>query len=104
VHVERGGYVFRTGEVARYGYVLGAGKVGMGRPTTAGRRRLMTLFLPGDPFGLTSVFDGTPRAVDAVALNEGVSFAFPAAALREWVLGDARRCRRSGTDRTPARR
>ncbi|MET7994505.1 cyclic nucleotide-binding domain-containing protein [Amycolatopsis sp. NPDC005232] len=53
-HYPRGEVIFHTGEHAGFGYLVVAGKVAMGRTTPTGRERLMTLFLPGDPFGITS--------------------------------------------------
>jgi CRP/FNR family transcriptional regulator, cyclic AMP receptor protein len=86
----RGEFVFRAGEVAAYGYLVQTGKIGMGRVTSSGRRQLMTVFLPGDPFGITSVFDRTVRVADGLALSDAAVLGLPAARLREWVLADAR--------------
>ena len=86
----RGEFVFQAGEVAGYGYLVESGKIGMGRATSSGRRQLMTLFLPGDPFGITSVFDRTLRVADGLALSDAEVLGLPAARMREWVLSDAR--------------
>jgi CRP/FNR family transcriptional regulator, cyclic AMP receptor protein len=86
----RGEFVFRAGEIAAFGYLVETGKIGMGRATSSGRRQLMTLFVPGDPFGLTSVFDRTARVTDGVALSDAEVLGLPAARLREWVLSDVR--------------
>ncbi|MEW2500902.1 Crp/Fnr family transcriptional regulator [Amycolatopsis sp. NPDC047767] len=89
-HYPRGEVIFQTGEPAPFGYLVVAGKVAMGRTTPTGRERLMTLFLPGDPFGITSVFEGNARVSDAVAISDADVIALPAARLREWVLSDPR--------------
>ncbi|HRW19076.1 MAG TPA: Crp/Fnr family transcriptional regulator [Dermatophilaceae bacterium] len=68
--LERGDILFREGEAGDRLYVIGEGKVKLGRTSTDGRENLVAILGPGEMFGELSLFDPGPRTMTATAVAE----------------------------------
>lgn len=68
--LERGDILFREGDQGDTLYVIGEGKVKLGRTSTDGRENLIAILGPGEMFGELSLFDPGPRTMTATAVAE----------------------------------
>ena len=68
--LERGDILFREGDQGDTLYVIGEGKVKLGRTSTDGRENLIAILGPGEMFGELSLFDPGPRTMTATAIAE----------------------------------
>lgn len=68
--LERGDILFREGEPGDRLYVIGEGKVKLGRTSTDGRENLVAILGPGEMFGELSLFDPGSRTMTATAIAE----------------------------------
>ena len=68
--MERGDILFREGDQGDTLYVIGEGKVKLGRTSTDGRENLIAILGPGEMFGELSLFDPGPRTMTATAVAE----------------------------------
>ena len=68
--MERGDVLFREGDAGDTLYVIGEGKVKLGRTSTDGRENLVAILGPGEMFGELSLFDPGPRTMTATAVAE----------------------------------
>ena len=68
--MERGDILFREGEVGDSLYVIGEGKIKLGRSSSDGRENLVAILGPGEMFGELSLFDPGPRTMTATAVAE----------------------------------
>lgn len=69
-HLERGDVLFREGERGDRLYVIGEGKIKLGRSSADGRENLLAILGPGEMFGELSLFDPKPRTATATAVAE----------------------------------
>lgn len=88
--VSRGEELYTEGTASAWGYIVARGTTALGRSTPGRKRQFMTLFLPGDVFGMVNVFGGTPYTARAVAMTEGLLLQVPAQTLLAWPALDAR--------------
>jgi CRP/FNR family transcriptional regulator, cyclic AMP receptor protein len=86
-HVEfaRGGVIFTEGDRGDRLYIIGSGKVKIGRRSPDGREHLLMVAGPSEIVGSLSIFDPGPRASSATALTKVTAFAMDRAALRSWM-------------------
>ena len=70
VRMERGDILFREGESGDSLYVIGEGKIKLGRSSSDGRENLVAILGPGEMFGELSLFDPGPRTMTATAVAE----------------------------------
>ncbi|MEO7059229.1 MAG: Crp/Fnr family transcriptional regulator [Lapillicoccus sp.] len=68
--MERGDVLFREGDPGDTLYVIGEGKVKLGRTSADGRENLVAILGPGEMFGELSLFDPGPRTMTATAVAE----------------------------------
>ena len=69
-HLERGDILFREGDQGDRLYVIGEGKIKLGRTSVDGRENLLAILGPGEMFGELSLFDPGPRTATATAIAE----------------------------------
>ena len=69
-HLERGDILFREGDQGDRLYVIGEGKIKLGRTSVDGRENLLAILGPGEMFGELSLFDPGPRTATATASAE----------------------------------
>jgi len=67
---ERGEVLFNEGDEGDRLYVIGEGKIKLGRTSDDGRENLFGILGPGEMFGELSVFDPGPRTTKATAVAE----------------------------------
>ena len=68
--LERGDVLFREGDQGDRLYVIGEGKIKLGRTSKDGRENLLAIQGPGELFGELSLFDPGPRTATASAVAE----------------------------------
>jgi CRP/FNR family transcriptional regulator len=68
--MERGDVLFREGDPGDSLYVIGEGKIKLGRTSADGRENLVAILGPGEMFGELSLFDPGPRTMTATAVAE----------------------------------
>lgn len=66
----RGEVLFKEGQRGDRLYVIGAGKIKLGRSSVDGRENLMAILGPGEMFGELSLFDPGPRTATATAVAD----------------------------------
>jgi CRP/FNR family transcriptional regulator len=69
-HLERGDILFREGDQGDRLYVIGEGKIKLGRTSVDGRENLLAILGPGEMFGELSLFDPGARTATATAVAE----------------------------------
>ncbi|MHB8185539.1 MAG: Crp/Fnr family transcriptional regulator [Dermatophilaceae bacterium] len=69
-HLERGDILFREGDRGDRLYVIGEGKIKLGRTSADGRENLLAVLGPGEMFGELSLFDPGARTATATAVAE----------------------------------
>lgn len=85
VHLARGEVLFEEGEPGDRLYVIGEGKVKLGRRSGDGRENLMAVLGPGEMFGELSLFDPGPRTLTASAVADATLFELTHAELVRWL-------------------
>lgn len=68
--LERGDVLFHEGDQGERLYVIGEGKIKLGRTSSDGRENLLAILGPGEMFGELSLFDPGPRTATATAVAE----------------------------------
>ena len=68
--LERGDILFHEGDQGDRLYVIGEGKIKLGRTSSDGRENLLAILGPGEMFGELSLFDPGPRTATATAVAE----------------------------------
>lgn len=68
--LERGDILFHEGDQGDALYIIGEGKVKLGRTSSDGRENLIAILGPGEMFGELSLFDPGPRTMTATAVAE----------------------------------
>ena len=68
--LERGDILFHEGDQGDRLYVIGEGKIKLGRTSSDGRENLLAILGPGEMFGELSLFDPGPRTMTATAVAE----------------------------------
>ena len=81
----RGAIIFAEGEPGDRLYIIGTGKVKIGRKSPDGRENLLMVAGPSDMFGELSIFDPGPRTSTATAVTEVRTYTMDRTALREWI-------------------
>ena len=84
-HMERGDILFHEGDPGDRLFVIGEGKVKLGRTSPDGRENLLAILGPGAMFGELSLFDPGPRTATATAVAETQVVAFSSDQLREYL-------------------
>ena len=69
-HMERGDVLFHEGDSGDRLYVIGEGKIKLGRSSADGRENLLAILGPGEMFGELSLFDPGARTATATAVAE----------------------------------
>jgi CRP/FNR family cyclic AMP-dependent transcriptional regulator len=67
--LERGDILFHEGDQGDRLYVIGEGKIKLGRTSSDGRENLLAILGPGEMFGELSLFDPGPRSTTATAVT-----------------------------------
>jgi CRP-like cAMP-binding protein len=86
-HLERGDILFREGDQGDRIYVIGEGKIKLGRTSVDGRENLLAVLGPGEMFGELSLFDPGPRTATATAIAETQLIALGHKDLDSFLLG-----------------
>ncbi len=81
----RGHAVFQEGEPGDRLYVIGSGKVKLGRRSNDGRENLLSVLGPGEMFGELSLFDPGPRTATATAVADARLYELSHAELIDWL-------------------
>lgn len=68
--LERGDVLFHEGDQGDRLYIIGEGKIKLGRTSADGRENLLAVLGPGEMFGELSLFDPGPRTATATAVAE----------------------------------
>ncbi len=69
-HMERGDVLFHEGDAGDRLYVIGEGKIKLGRSSADGRENLLAILGPGEMFGELSLFDPGACTATATAVAE----------------------------------
>lgn len=85
IDLSRGEVLFREGEPGDRLYVIGSGKIKLGRRSTDGRENLLSILGPGEMFGELSLFDPGPRTATASAVSEATVHELGHQVLVSWV-------------------
>jgi len=86
-HLERGDILFREGDRGDRLYVIGEGKIKLGRTSVDGRENLLAVLGPGEMFGELSLFDPGARTATATAVAETQLIALGHDDLNEFLSG-----------------
>ena len=81
----RGAVIFAEGEPGDRLYIIGTGKVKIGRKSPDGRENLLMVAGPSDMFGELSIFDPGPRTSSATTITEVRAVSMDRDALRAWI-------------------
>ncbi|HQY34137.1 Crp/Fnr family transcriptional regulator [Actinotalea sp.] len=85
VRLPRGQSVFHEGEPGDRLYVIGSGKVKLGRRSVDGRENLLSILGPAEMFGELSLFDPGPRTATATAVADAVLYELSHTEMIEWL-------------------
>ena len=85
VTLPRGHAVFHEGEPGDRLYVIGSGKVKLGRRSNDGRENLLSILGPAEMFGELSLFDPGPRTATATAVADATLYELSHAELIQWL-------------------
>ena len=85
VRLPRGRSAFGEGEPGDRLYVIGSGKVKLGRRSADGRENLLSILGPAEMFGELSLFDPGPRTASATAVSDAVLYELSHAELIDWL-------------------
>ena len=85
VRLARGHAIFHEGEPGDRLYVIGSGKVKLGRRSSDGRENLLSILGPAEMFGELSLFDPGPRTATATAVADAVLYELSHAELLDWL-------------------
>lgn len=85
IELSRGDTVFREGEPGDRLYVIGQGKIKLGRRSTDGRENLLSILGPGEMFGELSLFDPGPRTATASSVADAVVYELDHDQLVDWI-------------------
>ncbi len=85
VDLPRGEALFHEGDPGDRLYVIGAGKVKLGRRSADGRENLLSVLGPGEMFGELSLFDPGPRTATATAVADARLYELTHDELITWV-------------------
>lgn len=84
-HMERGDVLFNEGESGDRLFIIGEGKVKLGRTSPDGRENLLAILGPGEMFGELSLFDPGTRTATATAVAETQVLALSTEQLRDYL-------------------
>ncbi|QBR02144.1 Crp/Fnr family transcriptional regulator [Paraburkholderia pallida] len=82
VRLNKGQALFRCGDASRCLYAVLDGALAMGMVGVDGQQALLAVLGPTAWFGEVSLFDGLPRAYDAIAVSRALVLQVPEGALR----------------------
>ena len=85
VLLARGHAAFHEGEPGDRLYVIGSGKVKLGRRSNDGRENLLSILGPAEMFGELSLFDPGPRTATATAVSDTVLYELSHTELISWL-------------------
>ena len=85
IELPRGQALFREGEPGDRLYMIGAGKIKLGRRSGDGRENLLSVLGPGEMFGELSLFDPGPRTSTASAVTDARLYELNDADLTSWL-------------------
>jgi CRP/FNR family transcriptional regulator, cyclic AMP receptor protein len=81
----RGQSVFQEGEPGDRLYIIGSGKMKLGRRSLDGRENLLAVLGPAEMFGELSLFDPGPRTATATAVSDAHLYELGHDELIEWL-------------------
>ncbi len=87
VRLRRGEVLFREGDSGDKLYIVGDGKVKLGRTSSDGRENLLAILGPGQMFGELSLFDPGPRSATVTAVTDTWFFSLSHEDLLRWLDG-----------------
>lgn len=85
VHLPRGQALFQEGDPGDRLYVIGSGKVKLGRRSNDGRENLLSVLGPAEMFGELSLFDPGPRTATATAVADATLYQLNHTELISWL-------------------
>ena len=83
--LERGDVLFHEGDQGDRLYVIGEGKIKLGRTSSDGRENLLAILGPGEMFGELSLFDPGPRTATATVVADAVVLELGHSDLIRWL-------------------
>ncbi len=89
VKLRRGEVLFHEGDSGDKLYIVGEGKVKLGRTSSDGRENLLAILGPGQMFGELSLFDPGPRSATVTAVTDSMFFSLSHADMLKWLEGRA---------------
>jgi len=87
VRLRRGQALFHEGDSGDKLYIVGDGKVKLGRTSADGRENLLAILGPGQMFGELSLFDPGPRSATVTAVTDSSFFSLSHDDLLRWLDG-----------------
>src|SRR6478752_3847612 len=85
--LERGDVLFHEGDQGDRLYVIGEGKIKLGRTSSDGRENLLAILGPGEMFGELSLFDPGPRSATVTAVTDAEFASLSHEDLLRWLEG-----------------
>jgi CRP/FNR family transcriptional regulator, cyclic AMP receptor protein len=85
LHFPRRQVIFSEGEPSRCLYIILSGKVKIGRYSSDGREKLLSVLGPADMFGESSIFDLAPYPSNATAVTEVRAVSIDRDTLHAWI-------------------
>ena len=85
--LERGDVLFHEGDQGDRLYVIGEGKIKLGRTSSDGRENLLAILGPGEMFGELSLFDPGPRSATVTAVTDATFSSLSHEDLLRWLDG-----------------
>ncbi len=85
VEFRSGQVIFAEGDAGDRLYIIGAGKVKIGRRLPDGRENLLAVMGPSDMFGELAIFDPGPRTSSATTITKLHASSMDRSLLRAWI-------------------
>jgi len=85
IDLTRGDVLFREGEQGDRLYIVGSGKIKLGRRAADGRENLLAILGPGEMLGELTLFDPGSRTATATAVADTTVYELNHADLTEWI-------------------
>ena len=85
IDLSRGDVLFREGEPGDRLYIIGSGKIKLGRRAADGRENLLAILGPGEMLGELTLFDPGSRTASATAVAETTVYELNHSELIEWI-------------------
>ena len=85
IELTRGDILFREGEPGDRLYIVGSGKIKLGRRASDGRENLLAILGPGEMLGELTLFDPGSRTATATAVADTTVYELDHSDMIEWI-------------------